>query len=67
MVLNPPWTRPDTEACVRCDHAPKFHRPSCHHLLTWQQLWRRCSCEGYVPPGTSPETVDQDPSRGSTA
>ena len=47
MVLTPPFTRPHTEACVRCDHAPNFHRLSCHHLLTWQHLWRRCSCQGY--------------------
>jgi len=52
MTLNPPWTRSDTGTCVRCGHVPKFHRPSCHRRLTWQHLWRRCSCEGYVPPET---------------
>ena len=51
MALNPPWTRPDTETCVRCDHAPKFHRPSCHRRMTWQHLWRRCSCGGLRPAG----------------
>jgi hypothetical protein len=44
---------PPKIACARCGHADTFH--TAPHLCTWRQnllhLWRRCPCQGYVPPG----------------
>ncbi len=54
---------PPRIACVRCGHADTFHTKP--HTCTWRMnllhLWRRCPCEGYVPPGVLSETADQDP------
>ncbi len=47
--------------CVRCAHtAESHHAPkSCAVGRSSLNLWRRCECAGYVPPGVSPKTVDQ--------
>ena len=54
---------PPRTACTRCGHADTFH--TLPHTCTWRtnllNLWRRCPCEGYVPPGISPGMADQDP------
>jgi hypothetical protein len=59
MPFLPPFTTPpptslQAQTCVRCGHAPTYHRApaSCRVRLTWRHLWRRCSCEGYAPPGS---------------
>ena len=51
---------PKARMCVRCAHTPAAHRTpaSCAVRLGSPQLWRRCPCAGYVPPGISPETAD---------
>jgi hypothetical protein len=51
---------PATGMCVRCGHTGMSHRSaeSCAVRLGSLNLWTRCPCAGYVPPGVSPETVD---------
>lgn len=51
---------PGARMCVRCAHTAASHRApaSCAVRLGSLNLWRRCPCVGYVPPGLSPETVD---------
>jgi hypothetical protein len=51
---------PATKMCVRCGHTAASHRSpvSCAVPLGSPNLWRRCPCAGYVPPGISPETAD---------
>jgi len=53
---------PSAGMCVRCAHTAASHRTSaaCSVRLDPLNLRRRCSCAGYVPPGTSPETDDLD-------
>ncbi len=52
---------PTTKMCVRCGHTVSSHRPpaSCAARPGSVKLWDRCLCAGYVPPGTSPETVEE--------
>ena len=52
---------PSTKMCVRCGHTVSSHRPpaSCAARPGAVKLWDRCLCAGYVPPGTSPETVEE--------
>jgi hypothetical protein len=52
---------PAARACVRCAHTPAAHRTraSCAVRAGSLQVWRRCPCAGYVPPGVSPQTVNQ--------
>ena len=52
---------PSTKMCVRCGHTVSSHRPpaSCAARPGSAKLWDRCLCAGYVPPGTSPETVEE--------
>ena len=51
---------PAAKMCVRCAHTAAAHRTlaSCAVRLGSLDLWRRCPCAGYVPPGIAPETVD---------
>ena len=51
---------PSAGMCVRCAHtAASHHGPAyCVARPGSPQLWRRCTCAGYVPPGVSPETAD---------
>jgi DUF1707 SHOCT-like domain len=51
---------PGAGMCVRCAHTAASHRApaSCTVRAGSPGLWERCRCEGYVPPGISPETVD---------
>jgi DUF1707 SHOCT-like domain len=51
---------PGARMCVRCAHTAASHPAptSCAVRLGSLTLWRRCPCEGYVPPGLSPDTVD---------
>jgi len=51
---------PAAGMCVRCAHTAASHRTaaSCAVRLGSLNLWERCPCAGYVPPGVSPETVD---------
>jgi hypothetical protein len=66
---------PAAGMCVRCAHTAASHRtPSaCTVRLDPLNLRRRCPCAGYVPPGISPETVEEGllpvraPARGRTA
>jgi len=52
---------PSTKMCVRCGHTAASHRPPapCAARPGPLKLWDRCPCAGYVPPGTSPETVEE--------
>ena len=52
---------PTTKMCVRCGHTVSSHRPpaSCAARPGSRKLWDRCLCAGYVPAGTSPETVEE--------
>jgi hypothetical protein len=52
---------PTALMCVRCAHTAASHRTptSCTVRRGSPKLWRRCSCAGYVPPGVSPNVVDQ--------
>ena len=52
---------PSTKMCVRCGHTISSHRPpaSCAARPGSVKLWDRCLCAGYVPPGRSPETVEE--------
>jgi DUF1707 SHOCT-like domain len=52
---------PSTKMCVRCGHTVASHHPlaSCAARPGSPKLWDRCLCAGYVPPGTSPETVEE--------
>lgn len=51
---------PAARMCVRCAHSAASHSApaSCAVRLGSLNLWKRCPCAGYVPPGLSPETVD---------
>jgi len=53
---------PGARVCVRCAHTSASHRTpaSCTVRPGSLNLWRRCSCAGYVPPGRSPQTADLD-------
>jgi hypothetical protein len=53
---------PGARVCVRCAHTVASHRTqaSCAVRPGSLILWRRCPCAGYVPPGKSPHTADQD-------
>ena len=53
---------PSAGMCVRCAHTVASHRTraACTVRLDSLNLRRRCPCAGYVPPGTSPETVEED-------
>jgi hypothetical protein len=53
---------PSAGMCVRCAHTAASHRTpaACTVRLDPLNLRRRCACAGYVPPGTSPETVEED-------
>jgi hypothetical protein len=53
---------PSAKLCVRCAHTAASHRmrASCAVRPGSLKLWRRCPCEGYVPPGLSPQTADLD-------
>jgi hypothetical protein len=53
---------PAAGMCVRCAHTVASHRTraACTVRLDPLNLRRRCPCAGYVPPGTSPETVEED-------
>jgi len=50
---------PTTKMCVRCEHAAASHRApsSCAARRSSLNLWKDCTCAGYVPPGISPETA----------
>jgi hypothetical protein len=47
---------PSAKMCARCGHTAASHRTSasCHVRESSIEMWRRCACEGYVPPGRSP-------------
>jgi Domain of unknown function (DUF1707) len=51
---------PTARACVRCAHTAASHRApaSCAVRSGSLNLWGRCSCAGYVPPGLSPEAAE---------
>jgi len=51
---------PSAGMCVRCAHTAASHRgPAyCGARTGSPQVWRRCTCAGYVPPGLSPESAD---------
>jgi hypothetical protein len=51
---------PTARICVRCAHTAASHRApaSCAVRSVPLNLWRHCSCAGYVPPGRSPEAAD---------
>jgi Domain of unknown function (DUF1707) len=51
---------PTARMCVRCAHSAASHRApaSCAVRLGSLNVWKRCPCAGYVPPGLSPETAD---------
>lgn len=51
---------PTARMCVRCAHSAASHRApaSCAVRLGSLNVWKRCPCAGYVPPGLSPETGD---------
>lgn len=81
MPFMPPLTPPPKSAtefarsCARCGHIATYHRkPVSHHpqarckfRQTWRHLWSRCPCQGYVPPGLPPETVDNELRRRASA
>jgi hypothetical protein len=52
---------PAARMCVRCAHSAASHRApaSCGVRRGSPKSWGRCSCAGYVPPGLSPDAVDQ--------
>jgi hypothetical protein len=52
---------PTARSCVRCAHTAASHRApaSCRVRQGSLKVWRRCTCEGYVPPGLSPKAADQ--------
>jgi Domain of unknown function (DUF1707) len=53
---------PTARMCVRCAHTVAAHRmsASCTARQGSLTLWRRCPCVGWVPPGRSPETADDN-------
>jgi DUF1707 SHOCT-like domain len=53
---------PTATVCVRCAHIAASHRAPafCTARPGSLNLWRRCPCAGYVPPGLSPQTADLD-------
>jgi hypothetical protein len=61
--LPPPPIISNAPTCVRCGHIGAFHHSprGCIGRLGWQHLWGHCRCQGYVPPGASPEVIDQEP------
>lgn len=59
----------DAKECVRCGHIPASHHGhwGCRARLGWLRPWGHCPCKSYVPPGTSPEVIDQDSNLRPTA
>jgi hypothetical protein len=53
---------PTARMCVRCAHTAAAHRVpvGCAARPGSLKLWRRCRCAGYVPPGRSPRTADDN-------
>ncbi len=53
---------PAAGMCVRCGHTAASHRSpaSCTVRLGSVRWQSRCPCAGYVPPGISPETAEED-------
>jgi hypothetical protein len=53
---------PTARVCVRCAHIAASHRApaSCTARPGSLNVWRRCPCTGYVPPGLSPQTAGLD-------
>jgi hypothetical protein len=53
---------PTARMCVRCAHTAAVHPGpgSCTVRPGTLKPWRRCSCAGFVPPGRSPETADDN-------
>ena len=51
---------PTARMCVRCAHTAASHRmpASCTVRSGSLNVWTRCRCSGYVPPGRSPKTAD---------
>ena len=49
---------PTARMCVRCAHTAASHRTStsCRVRSGSLNVWTRCPCSGYVPPGRSPKT-----------
>ena len=49
---------PTARMCVRCAHTAASHRTStsCKVRSGSLNVWTRCPCSGYVPPGRSPKT-----------
>ena len=49
---------PTARMCVRCAHTATSHRTStsCRVRSGSLNVWTRCPCSGYVPPGRSPKT-----------
>jgi hypothetical protein len=49
---------PGAGMCVRCAHTAVSHRTatSCTVRPGAPKVWKYCTCEGYVPPGVSPES-----------
>ena len=47
---------PSAKMCVRCGHTAVSHRTpaSCQVRQGSVEMWRRCECAGYVPPGRRP-------------
>lgn len=47
---------PSAKMCVRCGHTEVSHRTpaSCQVREGSVEMWRRCACVGYVPPGRLP-------------
>ena len=47
---------PSAKMCVRCGHTEVSHRTSssCQVRDGSVEMWRRCACVGYVPPGRLP-------------
>ena len=60
---------PTARMCVRCAHTAASHRApaSCAVRQGSLNLWSRCSCAGYVPPGLSPEADLRLPSHRARA
>jgi hypothetical protein len=54
---------PSAKMCARCGHTAVSHRTaaSCHVRQSSVEMWRRCACAGYVPPGRSPDAAGAQP------
>jgi hypothetical protein len=52
---------PAARSCARCAHTAASHRrrASCVVRAGSLNVWRRCPCAGYVPPGLSPSRQPQ--------